>query len=361
MNEHCNMSETKNILVLPGDGIGPEITAEARKVLLAVAEKFDLRFEFDFGTIGAQAIYASGDPLPAETVEKALKADAVLLGAVGVPELDGEKDPMRRPEMGLLRIRKALELFCNVRPVKCYPETMHLSPLKPEIVKGVDFVIFRELTGGIYFGEKGRTIDGYIAYDHCTYSVDEVKRIARLAFEEAMLRDKKLLLADKANVLETSRLWRETVTAMGSEYPEVQLSYMFIDNAAMQVVLNPAQFSVVLTENMFGDILSDEASVIPGSLGMLASASYGKHTALFEPSHGSFPQAAGKNIANPVATIISAAMMVQYLGYPDAARAIEKAVELSLKDGVATGDIVKTNPASCSTVGDYIAKMIENM
>jgi 3-isopropylmalate dehydrogenase len=348
----------KNILVLPGDGIGPEITREAIKVIQAVAEKYALDINFEEGLIGAQAIYKQGDPLPAETVEKAEKADAILLGAVGVPELDGEKDPLRRPEMGLLRIRKAMELFCNVRPVKAYEQTAHLSPLKKELIEKVDFTIFRELTGGIYFGEKGRNEKGDMAYDNCSYSVEEITRIGHLAYQEAMRRDKELLLADKANVLETSRLWRETITAMNTEYPEVELSYMFIDNAAMQVVLNPAQFSVIVTENMFGDILSDEASVILGSLGMLASASYGKKTALFEPSHGSFPQGAGKDIANPIATIQSAAMLMQYLGFAEAANDIEKAIEQSLKEGIATGDINAANPSKCSEVGSFIAAQI---
>jgi len=348
----------KNILVLPGDGIGPEITKEAIKVMEAASKAFNFKIKFDYGLIGADSIYKVGNPLPDETIKKAEKSDAILLGAVGVPELDGEKDPNRRPEMGLLGIRKAMELYCNIRPVKTYETIKHLSPLKEEVVDGTDFIIFRELTGGIYFGKKGRSDDGQTAFDDCNYSVFEIKRIAKLAYEEAMRRDKKLLLADKANVLETSRLWRETVTEMNKDFPEVQLEYQFIDNAAMQVVMNPSQFSVVVTENMFGDILSDEASVIIGSLGMLPSASYGTKTALFEPSHGSYPQAAGKNIANPVATILSAAMLLQYIGYEEAARAIEKAVDSALEKNVTTSDINSNNPVSMSDVGDYIAKFI---
>jgi len=348
----------KNILVLPGDGIGPEITLEAIKVMEAAAKAYNFELNFDYGLIGANSIYKVGNPLPEETIKKAENSDAILLGAVGVPELDGEKDPNRRPEMGLLGIRKAMELFCNIRPIKTYDAIKHLSPLKEEVVNGTDFIIFRELTGGIYFGKKGRSEDGQTAYDDCNYSVNEIKRIAKLAYEEAMRRDKKLLLADKANVLETSRLWRETVTEMNKDFPEVKLEYQFIDNAAMQVVLNPSQFSVVVTENMFGDILSDEASVIIGSLGMLPSASYGTKTALFEPSHGSYPQAAGKNIANPVATILSAAMLLQYIGYEDAAKAIERAVDKSLAENICTGDINATKPASTTEVGDFIAKYV---
>ncbi len=348
----------KNILVLPGDGIGPEITNEAIKVMNAASKAFNFKLNFDYGLIGANSIYKVGNPLPDETIQKAEKSDAILLGAVGAPELDGEKDPNRRPEMGLLGIRKAMQLYCNIRPIKTYDAIKHLSPLKEEVVTGTDFIIFRELTGGIYFGKKGRSDDGQTAYDDCNYSVDEIKRIAKLAYEEAVRRDKKLLLADKANVLETSRLWRETVTAMNKDYPEVKLEYQFIDNAAMQVVLKPSQFSVIVTENMFGDILSDEASVIIGSLGMLPSASYGIKTALFEPSHGSYPQAAGKNIANPVATILSAAMLLRYIGYENAAKAIELAVDKSLADGVCTGDINSENPAKTSEVGDYIAEFV---
>lgn len=348
----------KNILILPGDGIGPEITKEAVKVMEASAKAFNFELNFDYGLIGAASIFKVGNPLPEETIQKAEKSDAILLGAVGVPELDGEKDPNRRPEMGLLGIRKAMQLFCNIRPIKTYEAIKHLSPLKEEVVNGTDFVIFRELTGGIYFGKKGRSEDGQTAYDDCSYSVFEIKRIAKLAYEEAMRRDKKLLLADKANVLETSRLWRETVTEMNKDFPEVKLEYQFIDNAAMQVVLNPSQFSVIVTENMFGDILSDEASVIIGSLGMLPSASYGAKTALFEPSHGSYPQAAGKNIANPIATILSAALLLQYVGHENAAKAIERAVDKVLAEGVCTADINSENPASTSQVGDLISKYV---
>ncbi|MDA3893732.1 MAG: 3-isopropylmalate dehydrogenase [Salinivirgaceae bacterium] len=349
----------KNILVLPGDGIGPEITKEAIKVMEAAAKAFNFELNFDYGLIGASSIYEVGNPLPEETIQKAEKSDAILLGAVGVPELDGEKDPNRRPEMGLLGIRKAMELFCNIRPIKIYEAIKHLSPLKEEIVNGTDFVIFRELTGGIYFGKKGRSEDGQTAFDDCNYSVFEIKRIAKLAYEEAMRRDKKLLLADKANVLETSRLWRETVTEMNKDFPEVKLEYQFIDNAAMQVVMNPSQFSVVVTENMFGDILSDEASVIIGSLGMLPSASYGTKTALFEPSHGSYPQAAGKNIANPIATILSAALLLQYIGFNNAAKAIEISVDKALAAGIVTADINSDNASSTTQVGDFIAENVK--
>ncbi|MFA6402250.1 MAG: 3-isopropylmalate dehydrogenase [Salinivirgaceae bacterium] len=348
----------KNILVLPGDGIGPEITVEAVKVMKAAAEAYGFKLSFDYARIGADAIIKDGNPLPEQTVVKAEKADAILLGAVGLPQFDGEKDPNRRPEMGLLGIRKKMQLYCNIRPIRIYDTIKHLSPLKEEIINGTNFVIFRELTGGIYFGKKGRSEDGQTAYDDCSYSVHEIQRIAKLAYEEAMRRDKKLLLADKANVLETSRLWRETVTAMNKDYPEITLEYQYIDNAAMQVVMRPSQFSVIVTENMFGDILSDEASVIIGSLGMMPSASYGIKTALFEPSHGSYPQAMGKNIANPMATILSAAMLLQYIGYEQAAKAIEAAIDVALAQNICTIDINPAHPASTSAVGDFIAQQV---
>jgi len=279
----------KNIAVLAGDGIGPEVTQQAVKVLNAIAERYEHHFFYKSAEVGAIAIDKTGDPLPKTTLDLCLNADAVLFGAIGHPKYDNDPSAKVRPEQGLLRLRKGLGLFANIRPVATYSSLLHLSPLRPERVKGADFVIFRELTGGIYFGEKERGETS--ASDLCVYHKFEIERIARLAFAAAMRRRKKLTLVDKANVLETSRLWREVVQQMASEYPEVAVDYMFVDNAAMQMIQWPTQFDVVLTENMFGDILSDEASVIAGSMGLLPSASIGENTALFEPIHGSYPQA----------------------------------------------------------------------
>lgn len=348
----------KKITVLAGDGVGPEVTSEALKVLQAVDRKYAIGFVFEHELIGACAIDATGDPLPAATVERCQKSDAVLLGAVGHPRFDNNPAAKVRPEQGLLKIRKALGLYANIRPIKSYEALYSTSPLKESLIAGVDFVVFRELTGGIYFGEKGRSNNGSEAFDLCTYSVEEVERIARLAFAAAQDRRKHLTLVDKANVLETSRLWRDVVSKTSKDFPDVQLDSMFVDNAAMKIVLQPAFFDVILTENMFGDILTDEASAITGSIGMLPSSSVGSRVALFEPIHGSFPEGAGKGIANPMAAILSAAMMLEHLGYPKAAQEVQAAVELALKKGVATGEIIKSNPASTSEVGDFIASNI---
>ncbi|MDR0414804.1 MAG: 3-isopropylmalate dehydrogenase [Prevotellaceae bacterium] len=348
----------KKITVLAGDGVGPEVTSEALKVLQAVDRKYAIGFVFEHELIGACAIDATGDPLPAATVERCQKSDAVLLGAVGHPRFDNNPAAKVRPEQGLLKIRKALGLYANIRPIKSYEALYSTSPLKESLIAGVDFVVFRELTGGIYFGEKGRSNNGSEAFDLCTYSVEEVERIARLAFAAAQDRRKRLTLVDKANVLETSRLWRDVVSKTSKDFPDVQLDSMFVDNAAMKIVLQPAFFDVILTENMFGDILTDEASAITGSIGMLPSSSVGSRVALFEPIHGSFPEGAGKGIANPMAAILSAAMMLEHLGYPKAAQEVQAAVELALKKGVATGEIIKSNPASTSEVGDFIASNI---
>ena len=348
----------KNITVLKGDGIGPEIVTEAIKVLEAVAGKYGYEFVFDDALIGAIAIDRTGSALPEETVEKCKKSDAVLLGAVGDPKYDNNPKAKVRPEQGLLGIRKALGLFCNIRPIQVFDRLIDMSPIRPERVKGSDFVIYRELTGGSYFGEKGRLDGGNTAFDNCLYSRGEIERIAHLAFRAAGQRRGKLTLIDKANVQETSRLWREVIQDLAAQYPAVTVDYLFVDNAAMQIILNPAQFDVVLTENMFGDIISDEASVLSGSLGMLSSASIGESTALFEPSHGSYPQAAGKNIANPMATILSAAMMLDHFGLVDGANDIRRAVDCALNDGYTTVDISKENPKSTSEVGSYIASLI---
>lgn len=342
------------ITVLPGDGIGPEVVAQALKLIPVIEQKENVGFSFEEGLIGATAIDQTGNPLPDDTIEKCKTSDAVLLGAVGHPKFDLDPAAKVRPEQGLLKIRKSLGLYANIRPVKTFPVLDPISPLKDHLLKGVDFVVFRELTGGIYFGEKGRNEDRTRAWDHCDYTAPEIERIARMAFETAGKRRKKVTLVDKANVLETSRLWRETVQQLAPEYPDITLDFMFVDNAAMQVILQPASFDVVLTENMFGDIITDEASVITGSIGMLPSASVGDGTALFEPIHGSAPQIAGKDIANPFATILSLAMMMDHFGLENSAGDIRNIVTEALESGMVTGDIKPENPKHTSEVGDWI-------
>jgi len=349
-----------NIAILPGDGIGPEVTAQAKKALNAVADIYDHTFVYREALVGAIAIDETGNPLPEKTIDTCEDADAILFGAIGHPKYDNDPSAKVRPEQGLLRLRKQLGLFCNIRPVKAYEKLISKSPLKREIINGTDISIYRELTGGIYFGNKQLSEDGQVASDSCTYSVTEIERIAHLAFKEAQKRRKKITLVDKANVLETSRLWRKTVTNIASQYPDVKLDFLFVDNAAMQLILNPKQFDVILTENLFGDIISDEASVIGGSIGLLASASIGKESALFEPIHGSFPQAKGKDIANPLASILSAAMLLNHLGLTEEAKAIERAVDKSLELEITTQDINPDKPFSTSKVGDFIADYILN-
>lgn len=347
------------IAVLPGDGIGPEIIEQAVKVVKAVGSKVNMNFEFTSALMGACAIDATGNPLPDETLDLLFKSDAVLFGAIGDPKYDNDPTAKVRPEQGLLRMRKELGLFANIRPIHVYNCMIDKTPLKPEMIEGVDFVVFRELTGGIYFGEKGRRDEGHTAFDNCVYTREEIIRITRLALETARKRAKKLLLVDKANVLESSRLWRETVQAIAVEFPDVEISYMFVDNMAMQLILNPKQFDVVLTENMFGDIITDEASILAGSLGLSPSASVGLHTSVFEPIHGSYPQAAGKNIANPLGTILSAAMMFEYaFKCPEAGKMIREAVEQSLEDGYVTVDLNKEKNYSTIQVGDWITEYI---
>ena len=306
----------KKIAILNGDGIGPEVTGQSIRVLNAVAERFGHIFEYHEALIGADAIDKTGTALPSETIDICLDCDAVLFGAVGHPKYDNDPNAKVRPEQGILGIRKALQLFANIRPVTTYPTLQHLCPIKPKNMEGVDFIIFRELTGGIYFGKKQTAEDGSSASDECSYTKEEIARISHLAFQYAQKRRKKLTLVDKANVLETSRLWRKTVQEMTAQYKDVAVNYMYVDNAAMQIILNPRQFDVILTENIFGDIISDEASVLSGSLGLLPSASLGSGSALFEPIHGSYPQAAGKDIANPLGSILSAAMLLDYLKMP---------------------------------------------
>ena len=349
------------IAVLPGDGIGPEITQQSVKVLKAVADRFDHQFQFEDALVGAAAIDLLDNPLPEATLELCKNSDAVLFGAIGDPKYDNNPDAKVRPEQGLLKLRKELGLFANIRPVKAYDKLIEQSPLKAERISGADMVIYRELTGGIYFGEKSTSEDGQSASDLCSYNVEEISRIAHLAFKAAEKRRKKLTLVDKANVLETSRLWRKTVKEIAKNYPEVTLDFLFVDNAAMQMILNPTQFDVILTENMFGDILSDEASVIGGSIGLLASASVGKENAMFEPIHGSYPQATGKGIANPVASILSAAMLLEHFGLTEEADAVKKAVELSIKLNVCTIDINKDNHYTTEKVGDFLEGLISEV
>ena len=351
----------KKIAIIEGDGIGPEVTAISVNVLNAIATKFAHEFEYSYCLMGADAIDKTGNPLPDETIEICLKSDAVLFGAIGHPKYDNDPNAKVRPEQGLLKLRKALQLFANLRPVSTYKALHHLSPLKTKNVIGVDFIIFRELTGGIYFGKKELSEDGNYASDDCVYSREEIERIAHLAFHFAQKpeRRKKLTLVDKANVLETSRLWRKVVQEISSQYPDVAVDYMFVDNAAMQIILNPKQFDVILTENMFGDIISDEASVISGSLGLLPSASLGKDgLALFEPIHGSYPQATGKDIANPVGSILSAAMMLEYLDMREEANTVREAVEWTLSNGFVTKDIDPVNAYNTSAIGELITEYI---
>jgi 3-isopropylmalate dehydrogenase len=346
------------IALLPGDGIGPEIVEQAVRVLQAAGDRFGHRFSFTHGLVGAAAIDAAGDPFPDETLRLCLDSDAVLFGAIGDPRFDNDPKARIRPEQGLLAMRKKLGLYANIRPVTTFSSLIHKSPLRPDLVEGADFVVVRELTGGIYFGEpRGRSEDREKAYDTSVYSREEVRRIARLGFEYADRRHKRLTVVDKANVLATSRLWRETVQSMEPDYPGINVDYMFVDNAAMQIIQRPKKFDVMLTENMFGDILSDEASVITGSLGLLPSASVGIHTSVFEPIHGSYPQAAGKDIANPLATVLSAAMLLDVaLKLTDEAEAVRDVVGRSLESGIVTEDIAEGKAYRTSEVGAWLAE-----
>ena len=354
---------TYRITVLRGDGIGPEIVNEAVKVLDKVSEKFNFGVEYTGALIGGCAIDAVGEPLPQDTIDKCKASDAVLLGAVGGPKWDGMQGN-KRPEAGLLGIRSALGLFANLRPAVIFESLKDASPIKPELIgDSLDIMVVRELTGGIYFGERGRdTVDGVeSAYDTERYSVPEIERIARIGFEMAKKRNCKLCSVDKANVLESSRLWRATVARIGEEYPEVEITNMYVDNCAMQLVRNPGQFDVLLTSNIFGDILSDEASMISGSIGMLSSASLGENKfGLYEPSHGSAPDIAGTGLANPLATILSVAMMLRYtLDEPKAAEAIEAAVAEVLKT-TRTADIYVegTKKVTCTEMGDAVCALL---
>lgn len=344
------------ITVLAGDGIGVEVTREAVKVLSEVASIYDLPIETDEQLIGGVAIREKGSPFPLETKESCLNSDAVLLGAVGAPEFDYLL-PEKRPEIGLLQLRQALGGFANLRPSKAFPALIDSSPLRKEIFEGTDLLIVRELLGGLYFGQP-RGISETEAFNTMRYSVSEVERVARVAFESAKIRKQKVTSVDKANVLETSRLWRETVEKVAKDYPEIKLEHLFVDACAMHLVTNPTQFDVILTENLFGDILSDEAAVLTGSLGMLASATIGGQIDLYEPVHGSAPNIAGKNIANPLGAIASVAMLLRYTAKnTEAAESIENAIERVLAEGYRTADISndKNNFAKTDEIGELVA------
>jgi len=347
-----------NLAVLPGDGIGPEVTAEATKVLDIIADKHGHTFDYTYAPVGAVAIDETGDPLPADTLAVCKSSDALLFGAIGHPRFDNDPSAKIRPEQGLLKLRKELGLFANLRPVASYDELAELSPLRPERMKGVDMLIVRELTGGIYFGEKGRANNGNTAYDTCTYHRHEIERIVKMGFAEARARRGKLTLVDKANVMETSRLWREVTRELARENEDVELNFMFVDNAAMQLILNPAQFDVIVTSNMFGDILSDASSVLAGSLGLLPSSSVGAEVGMFEPIHGSWPEGAGQDRANPVAAILSAAMLLDHLELRDEAVSVRRAVNLTLAGGIGTEDLRPKVRVGTRAFGDRIAAAI---
>lgn len=354
------MKKVYKVAVLPGDGVGKEVVDQAVKVLKAIGKKFSFEFSFQEGLIGALAIEKTGDPLPKKTLDLCQNSQAILFGAVGDPKYDQDPNTKVRPEQGLLRLRKSLGLYANLRPIKIFSPLVDFSPLKKEIVEGVDFIVVRELTGGIYFGEKGRKKDS--AFDTCSYSREEIERIAKLAFNLALKRRRKLTLVDKANVLETSRLWRRIVGEMAKNYSKVEVEFLYVDNAAMQIVKNPERFDVILTENMFGDILTDEAAVITGSIGLLPSASLGKKIALYEPIHGSYPKAAGKNMANPIGAILSAGLMLEYsFGLKKGNQMVFNAVENVLEEGFGTQDIIKNKPLSTTELGEKIVKALEKI
>jgi 3-isopropylmalate dehydrogenase len=342
----------KHILIVPGDGIGQEVTTVGKQVLDRIAENFGHEFTYDEALIGHVAIEATGDPLPEETLTKMRASDAILFGAVGHPKYDNDPSAKVRPEQGLLKMRKELGLYANLRPIKLFDELLEASSIKPEILRGADILFFRELTGDVYFGKRERLDDGNTAYDTMIYSKYEVERIARKAFDAAMTRGKKLMSVDKANVLESSRLWREVVQAVAKEYPEVEVSHQFVDSAAMLLIKNPRNFDVVVTGNLFGDILTDEASQIAGSMGMLASASIGDSTGVYEPIHGSAHDITGKGVANPLASVLSAALLLDIsFGLKEESDAIIAAVDAVLKAGFRTRDIANSETPADKILG----------
>lgn len=347
-----------NIALLPGDGIGPEISRQGVKAAQAAAAKFGHRLHFIHALIGAAAIDATGDPFPEETYKVCNEADAVLFSAVGDLRYDNRPDLTVRPEQGLLAMRKKLGLFANIRPVSTFDCLLHLSPLREDCIKGADFVCIRELTGGMYFGDKQQG-DNH-AFDVCSYTRGEIERILRVAFGYAQRRRRHLTIVDKANVLATSRLWRKVGQEIAAEYPDVEVEFMYVDNAAMRMIQDPRSFDVMVTENTFGDILTDEGSVISGSMGLLPSASTGSGTPVFEPVHGSWPQAAGKDIANPLAQILSVAMMFEHFGLAEEGQVIRRAVNASLSEGIRTPDLAVDGAQAYGTeyVGTWIAEYI---
>ncbi len=347
------------IAVLPGDGIGPEISVQGVNVMKAVCRKFGHEVTFKEALCGAAAIDAVGDPFPADTLAVCREADAVLFSAVGHPKFDNNPAAKVRPEQGLLAMRKQLGLFANIRPVQTFDCLVHKSPLKDELVRGADFICIRELTGGMYFGEKKEGAD--YAYDTNAYSREEVERILKVAYSYALRRRKHLTVVDKANVLASSRLWRKVAQEMAPQFPEVETDYMYVDNAAMRMIQEPKFFDVMVTENTFGDILTDEGSCITGSMGLLPSASTGESTPVFEPIHGSWPQAAGQNIANPLAQILSVAMMFEYFGLAEEGALVCRAVDASLDQNVRTPEIQVAGGAEYGTkeVGEWIVRFID--
>ncbi len=357
--------EKYSILVIAGDGIGAEVTEGGRQVLEKIAQKHSHNFVFDEALMGHCAIEKLGIPLPDETLEKAQNSDAILFGAIGHPMYDQNPSLKIRPEQGLLKIRKELGLYSNIRPIKLFDSLLHASSIKPEILQGADILFFRELTGGIYFGKpSGRSDDGETAFDTMMYAKYEIRRIAHQAFKAAQKRKKILHSIDKANVLASSRLWRETVNEMGKEYPDVQIQHVFVDSAAMLLIKNPRMFDVILTENLFGDILTDEASQIAGSMGMLASASVGDKTGIYEPIHGSAPDIAGKGIANPLASILSAALLLDIaLGLKKEGQEVTEAVEKTLAQGWRTVDIADSQTPKEKILGTrtMIEKVLANL
>ncbi len=348
-----------DIALLAGDGIGPEVIDQAVKVCDAISTKYNHEINWTPALTGAAAIDAVGEPYPDTTHDICANADAVLFGAIGHPRFDNDPSAKVRPEQGLLKMRQKLGLFANVRPTFTFPSLIDKSPLKRERIEGTDLIILRELTGGVYFGERGRKDDNNTAFDTMTYQRFEIERLARKGFEMAMKRSKKLCCVDKANVLESSRLWRETVQNLEKDYPEVEVTYEFIDAVAMRLVQWPSSYDVMITANLFGDILTDEASVIAGSMGLMPSSSVGSKVSLYEPIHGSYPQAAGKDIANPLATVLSAAMLFEDMDLNNEAQAIRDVVNKSLAEGIVTEDLAEGGKAyKTSEVGDWLAENI---
>lgn len=346
------------IAVLPGDGIGPEICQQGVNVVNAIACRFGHEISFEYATCGADAIDKVGNPFPEETFQTCMRADAVLFAAIGDPRYDNDPTAKVRPEQGLLAMRKQLGLFANIRPIETFPALIHKSPLKDDIVRGADFICIRELTGGMYFGEKHE--DNERAYDTNVYTRHEIERILKVGYDYALRRRRHLTVVDKANILASSRLWRKVAQEMAKDYPDVKTDFMYVDNASMRMIQEPRFFDVIVTENTFGDILTDEASCITGSMGLLPSASTGEHTPVFEPIHGSWPQAKGQNIANPLAQILSAAMLFEYFGLNDEGRLIRQAVNASLEANVRTPEIQVSGGAHYGTreVGEWIVDYI---